>query len=168
MYLSYFPPVSRPTFLRLYFPGFLVGHSSDFNKYKAMCDGTLYEGAKGEGATRRVPRGRKSVAGRKAIIGLAFLVAYVLLSPRFSYLQILRDDWFGKGRLERYVCFRVNRRNHDLQGVDRLLEVQLIGIVERIKYYAVWSLAEASSKLSTLERVLHRLLGRLYCYWLGV
>ena len=27
-----------------------------------------------------------------------------------------------------------------------MLEIQLIGVVERTKYYAVWSLAEASSK----------------------
>jgi lysophospholipid acyltransferase len=132
-------------FLRLYFPGLLVGHSSDFNKYKAMCDGTLYEGAKGDDTTRHVPRGRKRVAARKAITGLAFLATYVLLSPRFSYIQVLEDKWLGMGRLERYVL-KSPRTNDDSQIDDRLLEVQLIGIVERTKYYAVWSLAEASSK----------------------
>ena len=97
--------------LRLYFPGLLVGHSNGFIKYKAMCDGTLYEGAKGEDASRHVPRGRKRVAARKAIIGLAFLATYVLLSPRFSYSQILREEWLGKGRLERYVP-TANERKH--------------------------------------------------------
>ena len=111
-----------------------------------MCDGTLYEGAKGEDATRHVPRGRKRVAARKAVMGLAFLATYVLLSPRFSFFQILGDEWLGKGRLERYVS-KLNRRNHGSQSDVRLVEVQLIGIVERIKYYAVWSLAEASRKL---------------------
>lgn len=76
---------------------------------------------------------------------MAFLGAYVLLSPRFSYFQILGDEWLGKGRLERYVS-KLNRRNHGSQIGDRLVEVQLIGIVERMKYYAVWSLAEASRK----------------------
>jgi len=136
-------------------------------KYKAMCDGTLYEGAKGDDVTRQVPRGRKRVAARKAIIGLAFLATYVLLSPRFSYIQILRDEWLGKGRVRRYVS-KVNRRKRGSQGDDRLLEVQLIGFVERTKYYAVWSLAEASSRLSTLEQDLHRILGLMYCYWHGI
>ena len=105
MFLAYPPrsPSLTKGFLRFYFPGLLVGHSSDFNKYKAMCDGTLYEGASGDGATRCVPRGRKRVAVRKAVMGLAFLAACVFLSPRFSYIQILRDEWLGKGRLERYV-----------------------------------------------------------------
>jgi hypothetical protein len=127
----------------------------------------LYDGAKGEDATRHVPRGRKRVAARKAVIGLAFLATYVLLSPRFSYSQILRDEWLGKGRLERYVS-KVNRRKRGSRIDDRLAEVQLIGIVERTKYYAVWSLAEASGKSSTPERNLHRVLGLVYCYWHGV
>jgi lysophospholipid acyltransferase len=140
-----FLPSSRlsPSFFRLYFPGLLVGHSSDFNKYKAMCDGTLYEGAKGEDATRHVPRGRKRVAARKAAMGLAFIAAYAFLSPRFSYPRILRDEWLDMGRLERCVL-RVRRRDDGSQGDDRLLEVQLIGVVERTKYYGAWSLAEAS------------------------
>jgi len=147
MFLAYPPsPSLTKRLLRLYFPGLLVGHSSDFNKYKSMCDGTLYEGANGEDVTCRGPRGRKRVAGRKAVMGLAFLAACVLLSPRFSYAHILRDEWLGKGRLERYVCFEVKRRSYSSKGGDRLLEVQVIGIVERIKYYAVWTLAEASSK----------------------
>jgi len=45
------------------------------------------------------------------------------------------------------VCVpTVNERKHGWRRDDRLLEVQLTGIVERTKYYAVWSLAEASSK----------------------
>lgn len=117
-----------------------------------MCDGTLYEGAKGEDVSRHVPRGRKRVAARKAIVGLAFLATYVLLSPKFSYIQILREEWLRKGRLERYVP-EVNERKHGSRRDDRLLEVQLIGIVERTKYYAVWSLAEASSKSSPGARL---------------
>ena len=132
-----------------------------------MCNGTLYEGANGEGATRCVPQGRKRVAARKAAMGLVFLAACVFLSPRFSYIQILRDEWLSKGWLERYVCFVVNRRSHGSQGGDRLLEIQLIGVVERTKYYAVWSLAEASSKTHQ-ERDLHWILGRMYRHWLGV
>lgn len=46
-----------------------------------------------------------------------------------------------------------NERKHDSRRDDRLLEVQLIGIVERTKYYAVWSLAEASSKSSPRARL---------------
>ena len=77
-----------------------------------MCGGTLYEGAKGEDAARHIPRGRKRAAARKAITGLVFLAVYVLLSPRFSYVQILEDEWLGKGRLERYVYFESIKGNY--------------------------------------------------------
>jgi hypothetical protein len=100
-------------------------------KYKAMCDGTLYEGATGDDATRHVPRGRKRVAARKAIIGLAFLATYVLLSPRFSYVQILRDGWLEKGWLGRYVS-KVNRRN--------MVHKVMIGCL-RCNSLALWSVS---------------------------
>lgn len=92
----------------------------------ALTNGTLFEKAKGEDATRHVPRGRKRVAYMRGALGLAFLTTYLLVSPSFTYYRILKEEWF----------------NHNL--FVRLVMVQFIGFVERTKYYGVWKLSEVS------------------------
>jgi lysophospholipid acyltransferase len=75
---------------------------------------------------RRVPHGRKRVAYLHLVIGLGFLGIYAVYGGRAAYSRILTPSWYSWGFMTK-VGF-----------------IQLAGLVARIKYYAVWSLAEAS------------------------
>lgn len=92
---------------RFYFPGFLVGPFLTFNEYRALVSGSLYKAAEKSEEERRamdtlprrlVPRGRKRVAFRKMLVGLAFLGAYVTFYPEFNF-QLTVEDEFEKRRL---------------------------------------------------------------------
>jgi hypothetical protein len=77
---------------------------------------------------RRVPHGRKRVAYLHLVIGLAFLGIYAVYGGRAAYQRVLTPTWYTWSLLSRFGF------------------VQLAGIVARIKYYAVWSLAEVSCR----------------------
>lgn len=74
----------------------LVGHGSSINTYLALANGTLFSSVKEEDAKRHVPRGRKRVAYKRAMLGLVMLGIYSAASPFFNYGIILQDAWLKK------------------------------------------------------------------------
>ncbi|KAI0771974.1 MBOAT-domain-containing protein [Trametes elegans] len=120
-----------------YFPGILVGPYLTLNEYRALVSGSLYKAAEKEEEEesmlvdpmprRLVPRGRKRVAFRKMIVGLAFLGAYVTFYPEANFHLTIEDEFEAKRLL------------------SRIIFLQFCGFCERVKYYAVWTLTEGAS-----------------------
>ncbi|KZP15136.1 MBOAT-domain-containing protein [Athelia psychrophila] len=115
-----------------YFPGFLVGPYLDFKSYMSLIDESIYAGAAAPENGRKVPKGRKRVAYRKMATGLAFLALFVTMGGSWNF-GVAVQDWFKqRGWLYRVAYF------------------QACGIVERSKYYAIWTLTEGASILTGL------------------
>jgi hypothetical protein len=112
----------------------LIGPSLDYVTYDSLVLKTIYNitppGQDDSQAKlkRRVPHGRKRVAYLHLVIGLAFLGIYAVYGGRAAYQRVLTPTWYTWSLLSRFGF------------------VQLAGIVARIKYYAVWSLAEVSCR----------------------
>jgi hypothetical protein len=112
----------------------LIGPSLDYVTYDSLVLKTIYDitppGQDDSQAKlkRRVPHGRKRVAYLHLVIGLAFLGIYAVYGGRAAYQRVLTPTWYTWSLLSRFGF------------------VQLAGIVARIKYYAVWSLAEVSCR----------------------
>ncbi|KIJ70373.1 hypothetical protein HYDPIDRAFT_143668 [Hydnomerulius pinastri MD-312] len=118
-----------------YFPGILVGPYLDYASYMSLVDETLFKSAveKSPKPQRRaVPDGRKRVAYRKMVTGLVFLGLFVVLNPSFYY-GIAITPWF----LNQSIVYRI-------------AIFQFCGLIERCKYYAVWTLTEGASNLTGL------------------
>lgn len=108
-----------------FFPSVLIGPSLDYVTYDSLVLGMIYNDPQAK-LKRRVPHGRKRVAYLHLVIGLGFLGTYAVYGGRAAYSRILTPSWYSWGFLTK-VGF-----------------IQLAGLVARIKYYAVWSLAEVS------------------------
>ncbi|EGO01516.1 hypothetical protein SERLA73DRAFT_103339 [Serpula lacrymans var. lacrymans S7.3] len=134
--------VRYPTLLEFlgyafYFPGILVGPYLDYASYISLIDETLFTSAESSRVgvitqKRAVPNGRKRVAYRKMVTGLAFLGLFVVFGPSFNYSVAITPWFVTKGIFYRIAYF------------------QLCGLVERSKYYAVWTLTEGASILTGL------------------
>ncbi|KZT12889.1 MBOAT-domain-containing protein [Laetiporus sulphureus 93-53] len=119
----------------LYFPGFLVGPSLEYADYDNLVHGTTFKSLLANKddihkPRKLVPKGRKRVAYRKMLIGLAFLGAYVTFSGSFN-LGVTVQGWFA----EKSILYRI-------------AYVQICGFFERTKYYAVWTLTEGAAILT--------------------
>lgn len=79
-----------------------------------------------------IPRGRKTVAYRKLLIGLFFLGVFMGLSGVINYERILKEKlwWSSKSWL------------------SKLAYTFAAGFMARTKYYGIWSLSEVSFTLS--------------------
>ena len=127
------PPLSG-TDSSFFFPSMLIGPSLDYVTYDSLVLKTIYNitppGQDDSQAKlkRRVPHGRKRVAYLHLVIGLAFLGVFAVYGGRAAYQRVLTPTWYTWSLLSRFGF------------------VQLAGIVARIKYYAVWSLAEVSCR----------------------
>ncbi|KAF8507843.1 MBOAT, membrane-bound O-acyltransferase family-domain-containing protein [Hysterangium stoloniferum] len=120
-----------------YFPGFLVGPYTEYSTYASLIDGSVYESAEGQVSNgskkfKYVPHGRKRVAYTRMLSGFISLGLYVLLGTTYQYQTILTDSWLLKGPF------------------TRIMTVQLLGMVARTKYYAVWLLSEGACILTGL------------------
>ncbi|KAL6298114.1 MBOAT-domain-containing protein [Sparassis latifolia] len=114
----------------LYFPSVLVGPYLEYADYVALIDGTIYKKPVVDKNRRLVPHGRKRVAYRKMVIGLALLGIYVTGISTFSY-SATAQEWFKtKSFLYRFLFFQIS------------------GLFERTKYYAVWTLTEGAAILT--------------------
>lgn len=127
-----------------YFPGFLVGPYLEFASYASLIDESLFSSkgkkeAKSSG--RRIPSGRKRVAYRKMLIGLAFLGMYVTQIGTFNFAVSLQDWFLQKGLLYRYAFDTFEWIKHVLI-TKSLVFIQICGFFERTKYYAIWTLTE--------------------------
>jgi lysophospholipid acyltransferase len=115
-----------------FFPSMLIGPSLDYVTYDSLVLKTIYNitppGQDDSQAKlkRRIPHGRKRVAYLHLVIGLGFLGIYAVYGGRAAYQRVLTPAWYTWSLLSK-IGF-----------------IQLAGIVARIKYYSVWSLAEVS------------------------
>ncbi|KAF8211544.1 MBOAT, membrane-bound O-acyltransferase family-domain-containing protein [Mycena galopus ATCC 62051] len=131
--VTQFPSLLEFLGYSFYFPGILVGPYLDYVDYMDLVNETMFKtlAVKGKNG-RNVPSGRKRVAYRKMFFGLAYLGIFVVFSPTWNY-GIALTPWFvQQGMLYRIAVY------------------QLCGIMERTKYYAVWTLTEGASILTGL------------------
>ena len=73
-----------------------------YNGYADVVNETLFTPHAKEGRSRKIPKGRKRVAYRRMVLGLAFLGAYVVLSSKFNY-GVTITPWF-EGQKLWYRC----------------------------------------------------------------
>ncbi|KAH9947320.1 MBOAT, membrane-bound O-acyltransferase family-domain-containing protein [Amylocystis lapponica] len=119
-----------------YFPGVLVGPYVEYANYMALINETIFKvaekGQANDKTGRRVPKGRKRVAYRKMVTGLAYLGLFVTLGGSYNFAELIQD-WFAQKSLLYRIAF-----------------FQFAGIFERCKYYAIWTLTEGASILTGL------------------
>ncbi|KAF7331726.1 Lysophospholipid acyltransferase [Mycena kentingensis (nom. inval.)] len=117
----------------LYFPGMLVGPYLDFAGYMELVNETVFKKltVKGKGG-RNIPDGRKRVAYRKMALGLAYLGVFVVVGGHWNFALTL-TPWFVKQSM-----------------MMRIVILQFCGMMERTKYYAIWTLTEGASILTGL------------------
>ncbi|KIJ19826.1 hypothetical protein PAXINDRAFT_125984 [Paxillus involutus ATCC 200175] len=119
----------------LYFPGILVGPYLDYASYTSLVDESLFKSVEGKSVKpmrRAVPDGRKRVAYRKMLTGLAFLGLFVVLGPSFNFGIAITTQFLEQNLIYRIAIF------------------QFCGFIERSKYYAIWTLTEGASILTGL------------------
>ncbi|KDQ14382.1 hypothetical protein BOTBODRAFT_159594 [Botryobasidium botryosum FD-172 SS1] len=115
-----------------YFPGVLVGPTIEYASYDALVTETLFDsGPKGKGG-RSVPDGRKRVAYWKMLSGIFFLILFAIYGSTYSYDVVLEDWWLTKP-----LFWRIGY-------------TQILGFIQRTKYYGVWLLTEGSCILTGL------------------
>ncbi|KAI0796503.1 MBOAT, membrane-bound O-acyltransferase family-domain-containing protein [Abortiporus biennis] len=123
-----------------YFPGVLVGPYLEYADYMSLIDGSLFKTTDKVDAQvksifsgrRIVPRGRKRVAYKKMVFGLVYLGTYVVFGGSYNY-GVAVQDWFAK----RSIFYRIAL-------------YQFVGVIERTKYYAIWTLTEGAAILTGL------------------
>lgn len=111
-----------------YFPGVLVGPSTRFRDYQRWANGTLYQ------PMRHVPSGRWIEALRELLVAVISLVLMTSLGGFYDYLRLPNTadvlyswPWW-----------------------QRILFLQVCGIVARFRYFGVWSLSNSACILSGL------------------
>ncbi|KAJ6456381.1 MBOAT, membrane-bound O-acyltransferase family-domain-containing protein [Mycena sanguinolenta] len=131
--VTQFPSLLEFLGYSFYFPGILVGPYLDFVDYMDLINETLLKklAAKSKHG-RNVPSGRKRVAYRKMLFGLAYLGIFVVFAPTWNY-RIALSPWFVEQSM-----------------LTRVAVYQFCGVIERMKYYAVWTLTEGASILTGL------------------
>ena len=134
--------------VRFFFPGVLVGPYLDFAEYRALVDESVFAAHAGNGRTksgRAIPAGRKRVAYGKMVLGLGFLGLFVVFGGS-CHFGIALTPWFvSKGWAYRCVVVLFSPCIRILIVRGRIAFHQVAGVVERCKYYAVWTLTEVSS-----------------------
>jgi lysophospholipid acyltransferase len=86
-----------------------------------------------------IPRGRKTIAYLKLVVGLGMLGFYSVFGGKMAYERIVGEEawWSAKGWFARWVY------------------VMIAGFTARTKYYAIWSISEVSSLPSHLSDLSH-------------
>ncbi|GJJ07177.1 hypothetical protein Clacol_001377 [Clathrus columnatus] len=121
--------VKFPSLLEFLGYAILVGPSLEYMTYASLIDGSLFASSQSGDKGRYVPRGRKRVAYTKLLIGFISLGIYVSFSGSYTFQVASADAWLSKSPFM------------------RIMELQLMGTIERCKYYAVWLLAEVRSTI---------------------
>ncbi|KAJ7087231.1 endoplasmic reticulum protein [Mycena belliarum] len=130
--VTQFPSLLEFLGYSFYFPGILVGPYLDYADYMDLINETMFKKLEVKGKYgRNVPSGRKRVAYRKMIFGLLYLGVYVVFGS-WNY-GVSLTPWFVQQSL-----------------VSRIATYQVCGVVERMKYYAIWTLTEGASILTGL------------------
>ncbi|PPR01662.1 hypothetical protein CVT26_013103 [Gymnopilus dilepis] len=118
-----------------YFPGILVGPYLDYMEYMDLINETMFQHAHVKATIRkgrRLPPGRKRAAYSRMVMGLIYLGAFVVFGGTWNY-SISLKDWFVQMPLWKRIAL-----------------YQLVGPIERAKYYAIWTLTEGASILTGL------------------
>ncbi|KDR74386.1 hypothetical protein GALMADRAFT_250302 [Galerina marginata CBS 339.88] len=118
-----------------YFPGILVGPYLDFPEYMELINETMFQHAHVKASLKeghRLPPGRKRAAYTKMVMGLIYLGFFVVFGAKYNYTISLKSDFVKMPLLKRIALY------------------QLVGPVERAKYYAIWTLTEGASILTGL------------------
>ncbi|KAF8351002.1 MBOAT, membrane-bound O-acyltransferase family-domain-containing protein [Amanita rubescens] len=118
-----------------YFPGLLVGPYLDYQEYNDLINETTFrklEMRDKAKAGRLIPKGRKRVAYMKMLMGLIYLGIFVVLGGTHNF-GVTLTPWFASKSL-----------------LFRIAAFQAYGILERTKYYAIWTLTEGASILTGL------------------
>jgi hypothetical protein len=128
-----------------FFPSIMAGPASDFATYDALVRGTLFTSPPATNASSalaasdakeavkqhrksKIPARRKTVAYEKLAVGLLFLAIYAAYGGKASHERILDGKWwYSHSKFWRFGF------------------IQLAGFMARSKYYAVWTVAEAST-----------------------
>ncbi|VDC04071.1 unnamed protein product [Peniophora sp. CBMAI 1063] len=132
-----------------YFPGILVGPYLEYRAYISLVDGSLFRipvepvtsasspaisrvssSTSISGTRRAIPDGRKRVAYGKGLLGLVFLITYVVMAGSYS-APVMLQPWF----LQKPLWYRIGF-------------MQACQVIARTKYYGVWTLTEGAAILT--------------------
>ncbi|KAF5357589.1 hypothetical protein D9758_007471 [Tetrapyrgos nigripes] len=131
-----------------YFPGVLVGPYLEYADYQDVVNEITFKernikGHKG----RNVPDGRKRVGYRRMLMGLFYLGMFVVFHPSYNFSKLITPEFaakpFVKSAGDHYI-----REVDSCNQMDRFALTQIYGILERCKYYAIWTLTEGASILT--------------------
>ncbi|QIW98641.1 hypothetical protein AMS68_004159 [Peltaster fructicola] len=120
-----------------FFPSFMVGPAFDYADYRRWLETSMFDLPEGTDPAKAPPtRGKRRIprsgtpATIKMVIGLAWIFAHLQLVGYFNPAFVLSRDF---GRLNFFM---------------RVFHVYMMNIVERMKYYGVWTLTEGSCILA--------------------
>lgn len=114
-----------------FYASFVTGPSFDYADYEKFILTDLFNDVPeskqpGKSRKRKIPKSGR-VALKKVLQGLFWVVLYVYLTPRYTIDYILSKE------------FRLNT-----SLLYKIYFLWILGIVERLKYYAVWLISEGS------------------------
>ena len=152
---------ASPVSCRCYFPGVLVGPYLTYAEYSALVDESLFKSAGGKTKPgRAIPLGRKRVAYYKMLSGLVYLGLFVVLGGSFNYGVALTPWFTTKNLIYRSVSFYSSRKYGGNTNLGySITYFQFCGVIERCKYYAIWTLTEVFHNTFTPQlslTIIHR------------
>jgi hypothetical protein len=122
-----------------FFPSLFAGPAFDFAEYRRWLDTTMFDVPAQVDASKRPPVRKKRRIPRsgtpstwKALLGLSWLGMFVYLGPKYDAAYLATASFAAHGFLK------------------RVMVLYLVGLTARLKYYAVWTLAEGACILAGL------------------
>ncbi|GAA5952711.1 hypothetical protein JCM21900_000412 [Sporobolomyces salmonicolor] len=116
----------------MFFPSILVGPSFTFRSYTSFTTHALFAKEQPSGSTE-IPSGRKRKAAKRLVTGIIFLGIFSVYGYQYGMERLLESKFVKERNLW-----------------QRLLFMNMAGVVARTKYYAVWCIAEAACITSGL------------------
>ena len=121
----------------LFFPSLMAGPAFDYNDYRRYLDTTMFQVPAGVDKSQVAPSRKNRTIPRsgtpaawKAVVGLAWILLYLKISPWYNVERVLSDSYM----------------KHNF--FVRVWILEMLGLTTRLKYYGVWSLTEGACILS--------------------